>query len=108
MSETIVPLMNGCACPMIKEFRHVHSESKRKEYSLPAGCFDIHTKIPAGIDGHHVVFRNCICNHPSGLCTKLPPLMFPLTEEQVASFENDDEDEDDDSDFGNWGATFTT
>lgn len=116
--EHVVPLMNGCKCPMIKEFRHIGVDIissipeevfekrnlPRKEYCLPEGCFDMHSSIPiVDAPGHHVVFRQCVCFHPSGLCMKLPPLLYQPENNVEVYDEYDEDDEDDNSCGGNMG-----
>lgn len=113
--EWTVPLLNGCACPMIKEFHHVHetdpvaiqNKPPRRVYSLPNYCYDIHTTIPIeDVPDHHIVFRNCICKHFTGLCMVLPPLLYQMNEEEIISEIDDnfeDEYDDDDDNFNTPG-----
>lgn len=107
-SESVVPLLNGCECPMIKEFRHIHPQDnspegskvnlnikKRREYSMPPGCYDMHTQIESGVPGHQIIFRHCECFHPSEVCMNLAPLLYysePAFD--LASLEENEDDED--------------
>lgn len=109
-NEWTVPLFNGCVCPMVKEFHHINPDVAStgatprasrflKKYSLPEGCYDIHTTIPIpNVSDHHVVFRNCDCLHASGQCMNLPPLLYVPTDEQLEEFGECDHDEPEDDD----------
>lgn len=104
---TTVPLLNGCNCPMIKEFRTIAApdmvpkvasiestratKNIRTKYSLPHMCFDMLTELK--VDGANIKFRHCECANEIMVCSKLPPLFSPHKTQ---------EDEQDDDDF-DWG-----
>lgn len=72
---------------------------KKRVYSLPNHCFDIHTEIrDPNVHDHHVGFRNCVCSHPSGLCMVLPPLLNFYTSDEELDLAGLDDDDDEDQD----------
>lgn len=90
----IVPVLNGCACPTIKEIRDIDT-TPRKKYSLPNYCFDMFTDIIGNEQGDRMFFRHCVCRYPAGVCGRLP------------LFEADDEDENEDEDNDNEGGVLS-
>lgn len=105
----IVPVMRGCTCPKISEIHDTDAIAAAQKFTPKQSaasraaamhfCYDMHTQLAAA-EGHHVVFRHCVCQHFTGLCMKLPPLLYIPEEDGEYVLPEDDDDEDQE---GFWG-----
>lgn len=100
----IVPLLNGCSCPVIKEIRDTDKSPLSKSKVPPlTHCHDVFTRLKGTeYSSAFMLFRYCHCN-PQGHCATLPKMDLYADDEELP----DDEDEngdDDIPDFRNGGS----
>lgn len=63
----IVPILNGCPCPMVIQIRDIDQSFVR------INCVDAKTELLWN-NGNPVEWRFCLCRRSDGLCDQLPAL----------------------------------